>query len=87
MGLGRLTSNSIIHTNMHKPNNMSVNVELKHFGARMNHGQTQTHKTHHMSDLGEASTFPHIVYSMPGHWTNNQMLICLEILKWDSRNS
>jgi hypothetical protein len=26
MGLGRLTSNSIIHTNLHKPNNKLVNV-------------------------------------------------------------
>jgi len=58
MGLGRLTSNSISHTNMHKPNNKLVSVELKHFGAQMSHGQTRTHKTHHNSDLGETATFP-----------------------------
>jgi len=27
-GLGRLTINSIIHTNLHKPNNKLVSVEL-----------------------------------------------------------
>ncbi len=28
------------------------------FGARMNHGQTRTHKTHNSPDLGETTTFP-----------------------------
>jgi len=37
---------------------------LEHFGARTNHGQTRTHKTHHGPDLGEATTFPLIVYSV-----------------------
>ncbi len=37
------------------------------FGAWTNHWQTQTHKTHHGLDLGEATTFPFIVFSMPGH--------------------
>jgi hypothetical protein len=31
------------------------------------HKQTRTHKTHHGSDLGEATTFPFIVYSILGH--------------------
>ncbi len=39
----------------------------------MSQGQTQTHKTHHGPNLGEAITFPLIVYSMPGHETNTQM--------------
>ncbi len=30
-GLGRLTRNSITHTNLHKPNNKLVSVWLKHF--------------------------------------------------------
>jgi hypothetical protein len=33
MGLGRLTSNSITHTDLHKLNNKLVNVCLEHFGA------------------------------------------------------
>jgi hypothetical protein len=34
---------------------------------------TDFHKTHHSLDLGEATTFPLIVYSMPGHGTSTQM--------------
>ncbi len=58
MGLGRLISSSIIHTDLHKPNNKLVNAQLEHFGARTNHGQTRIHKTHHDPNLGEATTFP-----------------------------
>jgi hypothetical protein len=46
------------------------------FGARMNHGQTQTHKTHHGPDLGEATTFPLIVYFVPLHEAHIQMAFC-----------
>jgi hypothetical protein len=46
------------------------------FSARTNHGQTQTHKTHHGLDLGEAITFPLIVFSMPSHAVNTQMSFC-----------
>jgi hypothetical protein len=35
--------------------------------ARMSHGQTRTHKIHHGSNLGEATTFPLMVYSVFGH--------------------
>jgi hypothetical protein len=31
MGLGRTTSGSIIHMNLHKPNNKLVNAKSKHF--------------------------------------------------------
>jgi hypothetical protein len=43
------------------------------FGAQTNHGQTQTHKTHHNPDLGEGTTFPLIVYSVLSHGTSTQM--------------
>jgi len=46
------------------------------FDARTNHGQTQTHKTHHSPDLGEATTFPLIVDSMPLHEAHIQMAFC-----------
>jgi hypothetical protein len=39
-------------------------------GAKMNHGQTtthKTHKTHHGPDLGEATTFPLMIYYVPLH--------------------
>ncbi len=59
----------------------------KIFGAQMNHEQTQTHKTHHGSNLGEAITFPFIVYFVFGQGTNTQMSFCLETPKWESWNS
>ncbi len=37
------------------------------FGAWTKHGQTQTHKTHHNPNLGEATTFPIIVFFVLGH--------------------
>ncbi len=46
---------------------------LSTFGAKMNHEQTRTHKTHHSPDLGEATTFPHIVYFVPLHNAHIQM--------------
>jgi len=87
MGLGRLISNSLTHTDLHKPNNKLVSVWLEHFRAQTSHRQTQTHKIHHGLDLGEATTFPLIVYSMPGHGTNTQMSFCPGTPKWESRNS
>jgi hypothetical protein len=47
------------------------------FGARTNHEQTRTHKTRHGPDLGEATTFALIVFSMPGHGAYAQMSFCL----------
>jgi hypothetical protein len=38
-----------------------------------------THKIHHGSDLGEATTFPLIIYFMLGHGTSTQMSFCLAI--------
>ncbi len=46
------------------------------FGAQTNHGQTQTHQTHHGPDLGEATTFPLIVFYVPGYGASTQMSFC-----------
>jgi hypothetical protein len=46
----------------------------------------QTHKTHHDPDLGEATTFPHIVYSTPLHEAHIQMVFCPGTPKWESQN-
>ncbi len=46
------------------------------FGARTSHEQTWTHKTHHSPHLGEATTFPLILFFVHGHWTNTQMSFC-----------
>jgi hypothetical protein len=52
-----------------------------------NHKQPQIHKTHHSPDLGEAITFPFIIYFVLLHKARIQMAFCLGIPKWESRNS
>jgi len=37
------------------------------FGARTSHEHTWTHKIHHCLDLGEAITFPFIVFFVTSH--------------------
>jgi hypothetical protein len=54
---------------------------LNTFGAQRNHGQTWTHKTHHDLELGEATTFPLIVFFVPSHGANTQMSFCPMIPK------
>ncbi len=49
---------------------------LNTFGAKMSHGQTQIHKTHHGLDLGEATTFPLILYFVTLHEAHIQMTFC-----------
>ncbi len=51
------------------------------FVVRTSRGQTSTHKTHHNLDLGEATTFPLIVYYVLGHKISTQMAFCPEIPK------
>jgi hypothetical protein len=81
MGLGRMTSTYSLTRTCTKPNNKLVNALLEHFGGRTNHEQTQIHKTHHGPDLGEATTFPLIVYFVPLHEVHIQMTFCPEIPK------
>jgi len=83
MGLGILTSNSIIHMNLHKPNNKLVSV----FGALwcMDEPRANTDSQDSpWSGLGGSHHLPLIVYSVHGHETNIQMSFCprsLEIPK------
>ncbi len=56
------------------------------FGAQTNCKQTRTHKTHHNLDLREATTFPLIVYFVPGHGTSTQMSFCPKTPKLESWN-
>jgi len=56
------------------------------FGARTNHGQPWTHKTHHGPDSGEATTFPHIVFSTLLRGTYIWMAFCPETPKEEFRN-
>jgi hypothetical protein len=56
------------------------------FGVGTSHGQPWTHLTHHSPDSGEATTFPHIVYSAPLHGGYIQMALFPGTLKEESRN-
>jgi hypothetical protein len=47
------------------------------FGAQTSHRQTLIHNTHHNPDLGEATTFPFIVFFVLGHGDCTQMSFCL----------
>jgi hypothetical protein len=42
----------------------------------MSYKQTQIHKIHQGSDLGEANTFPLIVFLVLGHKAYTQMSFC-----------
>jgi hypothetical protein len=57
------------------------------FGARTNHEQTHIHNIHHGLDLGEVTTFPLIVFYVPGHGAYIQMSFYLKIPELESQNS
>jgi hypothetical protein len=59
---------------------------LEHFWGLDEPRATQTHKIHHSLDLGEATTFPLILYSMPLHEVHIQMAFCPGTPKRESRN-
>jgi len=44
------------------------------------------HKIHHGPDLGEATTFPLIVFFVPGHKIDTQMSFCFGTPKLESQN-
>jgi hypothetical protein len=87
MGLGRMISNQSFTWTCTNQTTSWLMHSKNTFGARMSHRQTRTPKTHHGVDLGEATTFPLIVYSMSSHMTNTQMPFCPKIPKWESWNS
>jgi hypothetical protein len=74
--LGWMISRSIIHMNLHIPNNKLVSAWLEHFWCTDKPWAYWTHKTHHSPNLGEAITFPLIVFSMISHKGYIQMSFC-----------
>ncbi len=52
---------------------------LSTFGVKTNHGQPQTHKTHHGPDLGEATTFPFPVFSITFHGATSKWHFILRL--------
>jgi hypothetical protein len=64
-------------------------VVSSHSGTPLGVGQatgTLDHKIHHGPDLGEATTFPHIVFSATPHGGYIQMALFPETPKLESRN-
>jgi hypothetical protein len=60
-GLGQVTRESIIHMDLHKPNNKLIVHSWSTFSAQTNHMHTWTHKIHHGLNLVGATTFPLLV--------------------------
>jgi hypothetical protein len=60
---------------------------LSTLGARTSHGQLRIHKTPHGPNLGEATTFPLIIYYVLLHEAHIQMTICPGTPKWEPQNS
>jgi hypothetical protein len=50
---------------------------LHPFGVGTSHGRPWIHLTHHGPDLGEATTFPHIVFSALFRHGHTQVVLCL----------
>ncbi len=67
-----LTSFTHSHRPAHNPHKM-VSAQLEHPWCQDEPRATRTHKIHHSPDLGEATTFPLIVYSVAGHGVYIQM--------------
>ncbi len=73
-GLGKVTSINYSHGPAQNQTSWLVH-SWNTFGARKSHKQTQTYKTHHGLNLGEATTFPFIVYFVPLHEAHIQMAV------------
>jgi hypothetical protein len=81
MGLGRLTSVQSVTWICTKHTKSWLVHGSNIFGVRTSRRQHQTHKTHHGSDLGEATTFPLIVFFVAFHGGPHLN----GILSWDSQ--
>jgi hypothetical protein len=80
---GTLLSYSVLHP---KPTTSWLELILHPFGVGTIHGRPRTHLTHHGPDSGEATTFPHIVFSALLHRAHAQMTFCPKTPKVESRN-
>ncbi len=69
-----------------KPTISWLELILHPFGVGTSHWQPWTHLTHHGPDSGEATTFPHIVYSATFHRGYIQMALFPGTPKLESRN-
>jgi hypothetical protein len=83
LGRGTLLIYSVLHP---KPTTSWLELILHPFGVGTSRGRPWIHLTHHGPGSGEATTFPHIVFSMLLHRAHARMLLCPGTLKVESRN-
>jgi hypothetical protein len=84
LGRGTLLTYSVMHP---KPTTSWLELILHPFGVGTSHRRPWTHLTHHDTDSGEATTFPHIIFSALLHHAHAQMALCPRTPKMESRNS
>ncbi len=85
MGLGKTSFTQLLGPASNQPQ-VGQFTFWSTLGVRTNHGLLWTHKIHHSLDLGEATTFPHIVFSTLFHHTYIRMALFPETPKEESRN-
>ncbi len=84
--LGRMTSYLVIRSCIQNQPTSWLELILHTFGVGTSHGQPWTHLTHHGSDSGETTTFPHIVFFASLRRTCIQMALFPGTPKVESRN-
>jgi hypothetical protein len=84
--LGRGTSYLVIRSCIQNQPTSWLKLILHTFGVGTSHGQPWIHLTHHGPDSGEATTFPHIVFSPLLCGTCIQMAFILGTPKKESQN-
>jgi len=84
--LGRGTSYLVIRSCIQNQSTSWLVLIRDTLGVGISHGQPWTHLTHHNSNLGEATTFPHIVFSTSHCRTCIQMTLFPGTPKVESRN-
>jgi hypothetical protein len=67
LGQGRMTSESVIHVNLHKLNNKLVSAWLEHFWCMYKPWAYMDSQNSPWPRLGEATTFPFIIFYMISH--------------------
>ncbi len=78
---------SFTHSHRHAHNSHKVvSAQLEHPWCQDEPWATRTHQTHHSPNLGEATTFPLIIYYVPLHKAHIQMAFCPRTPKWESQN-
>jgi len=80
--LGRRTSYLVIRSYIQIQPTSWLELILHTFGVGTSHGQPWTHLIHHGPDSGEATTFPHIVFSASRRRTYIWMAVFPGLPKW-----